>query len=143
VAVVDVSTEAKLLCLPVEVRLHPRQIQGTLATEKSAGAARGRRPGRQRIQTKCIMATKEPSQLPWKDLGVGLSSSPPDFSPIRKRPRGTLRQAPKGHHLRAGKGEVKTLLIGVNDNEYDPKSTTSFPTPSCTTNCLAPVCTSS
>ncbi len=37
------------------------------------------------------------------------------------------------------KGDVKTLLIGVNDNEYDPKKHDVVSNASCTTNCLAPL----
>ncbi len=38
-----------------------------------------------------------------------------------------------------GKGDLKTLLIGVNDNEYDPKKHDVVSNASCTTNCLAPL----
>ena len=37
------------------------------------------------------------------------------------------------------KGDVKTLLIGVNDNEYDPAKHNIVSNASCTTNCLAPL----
>ena len=38
-----------------------------------------------------------------------------------------------------GKGDVKTVVLGVNDNEYDPVKHNIVSNASCTTNCLAPV----
>jgi glyceraldehyde 3-phosphate dehydrogenase len=38
-----------------------------------------------------------------------------------------------------GKGDVKTVVLGVNENEYDPAKHNIISNASCTTNCLAPV----
>jgi hypothetical protein len=51
-----------------------------------------------------IMATKEPAQLPWKELGVEYV--------IESTGLFTDSDKPKGH-IAAGKGDVKTLLIGI------------------------------
>jgi len=88
---------------------------------------------------KCF-AEKEPSKLPWKDLGI-------DYV-IESTGRFTS-QEDAGLHIKAGakrviisapgKEGVKTLVMGVNHNEYNPAEHTVVSNASCTTNCLAPV----
>ncbi|MFI5369119.1 MAG: glyceraldehyde 3-phosphate dehydrogenase NAD-binding domain-containing protein, partial [Spirochaetia bacterium] len=70
VAVVDISTEAKYFAYQLKYDSIHGRFKGTLATEKSPGAAEDDVLIVNGSKTKCIMATKEPSQLPWKDLGV-------------------------------------------------------------------------
>ncbi|HLT93003.1 MAG TPA: type I glyceraldehyde-3-phosphate dehydrogenase [Membranihabitans sp.] len=85
------------------------------------------------------LAERDPSKLPWKELGV-------DFV---LECTGIFRSREKaGLHLQAGakkvlisapaQGDVKTIVLGVNDHEIDPNETI-FSNASCTTNCLAPV----
>ncbi|HZH55000.1 MAG TPA: type I glyceraldehyde-3-phosphate dehydrogenase [Sphingobacteriaceae bacterium] len=85
------------------------------------------------------LAERDPSKLPWKDLEV-------DFV---LECTGIFRSREKaGMHLQAGakkvlisapaQGDVKTIVLGVNDEEIDPNETI-FSNASCTTNCLAPV----
>ncbi|MCM3758733.1 type I glyceraldehyde-3-phosphate dehydrogenase [Sporosarcina aquimarina] len=87
-----------------------------------------------------VYAEKDPANLPWKDLGVD----------IVVESTGVFRDA-KGlqKHIDAGakkvilsapaKGDVKTLVMGVNEEEYDAASDHYVSNASCTTNCLAPV----
>jgi glyceraldehyde 3-phosphate dehydrogenase len=89
-----------------------------------------------------VFAEKDPSALPWKKLGVELVvESTGKFT--------TGADAKK--HLAAGAKKVlisapakksdvpvQTLVIGVNDDKYDPKAQV-LSIGSCTTNCLAPV----
>ncbi|WOV83483.1 type I glyceraldehyde-3-phosphate dehydrogenase [Sporosarcina jeotgali] len=87
-----------------------------------------------------VYAEKDPANLPWKDLGVD----------IVVESTGVFRDA-KGlqKHLDAGakkvilsapaKGDVKTLVMGVNEEEYDAATDHYVSNASCTTNCLAPV----
>jgi len=90
--------------------------------------------------TRCILATKECSQLPWKQLGVDYVLECTGLFTDSEKARGHLAAGAKKVILSApGKGEVKTLLMGVNHEEYDPAKHLIVSNASCTTNCLAPV----
>jgi len=84
---------------------------------------------------------RDPKELPWKDMGVE----------IVLESTGVFREADKAAwHLEAGakkviisapgKGEICTVVLGVNDNIYDPANDHILSNASCTTNCLAPMC---
>jgi glyceraldehyde 3-phosphate dehydrogenase len=89
---------------------------------------------------KCVMATKDPSQLPWKDLGVEYVIESTGLFTDSEKAKGHLAAGAKKVIISApGKGEVKTIVMGVNDNEYDPTKHNIVSNASCTTNCLAPV----
>jgi glyceraldehyde 3-phosphate dehydrogenase len=87
-----------------------------------------------------VFAEKDPAMLPWKDLGVDIV--------IESTGRFTDRAGAE-KHLQAGakkvvisapaKGEDITVVMGVNEEKYDPKNHTIISNASCTTNCLAPV----
>lgn len=86
-----------------------------------------------------ILAERDPKALPWKDLGVELV--------IESTGRFTDR-AGASSHLSAGAKRViisapakdpdLTVVLGVNEKQYDPKSHHIISNASCTTNCLAP-----
>ena len=140
VAVVDISTEAKYFAYQLKYDSVHGRFSGTLATEKSPGAAEDDMLIVNGHKTKCILATKEPAQLPWKDLGVDfVIESTGLFTDVEKA-KGHLAAGAKKVILSApGKGDLKTLLMGVNDNEYDPAKHHVVSNASCTTNCLAPL----
>ncbi|MEW6218957.1 MAG: type I glyceraldehyde-3-phosphate dehydrogenase [Thermodesulfobacteriota bacterium] len=83
---------------------------------------------------------KEPAAIPWGSLGVEYV--------VEATGRFTDAATAKAH-LEAGarkvvisapaKGEVKTIVMGVNEDEYDPVSHHIVSNASCTTNCLAPL----
>ncbi|HKP51864.1 MAG TPA: type I glyceraldehyde-3-phosphate dehydrogenase [Chloroflexia bacterium] len=86
------------------------------------------------------LAERDPSKLPWGDLGVD----------IVIESTGVFTDAPKAKmHIDAGakkviisapaKGEDITIVMGVNQDKYDPGSHHIVSNASCTTNCLAPV----
>ncbi len=87
-----------------------------------------------------VLAKKDPKELPWKDLGV-------DYV-IESTGRFTDREG-AGRHLAAGAKRViisapakdpdLTVVMGVNEQSYDPKKHAIVSNASCTTNCLAPV----
>ena len=91
-------------------------------------------------EVKCIMATKDPSQLPWKALGADYVIESTGLFTDAEKAKGHLAAGAKKVIISApGKGEVKTLLMGVNEGEYDPAKHHVVSNASCTTNCLAPV----
>ncbi|HET7789413.1 MAG TPA: type I glyceraldehyde-3-phosphate dehydrogenase [Gemmatimonadales bacterium] len=87
-----------------------------------------------------VSAVKEPEQLPWKAAGVELV--------LESTGRFTDRDA-AAKHLAAGatkvvisapaKGEDITIVMGVNQDRYDPARHHVISNASCTTNCLVPV----
>jgi len=87
-----------------------------------------------------VLSQKDPSRLPWKNLGVD----------IVIESTGVFTEAAKVRaHLDAGarkviitapaKDEDITVVLGVNESAYDPKKHHIVSNASCTTNCLAPV----
>jgi glyceraldehyde 3-phosphate dehydrogenase len=89
-----------------------------------------------------VFAERDPGQLPWKDLGVDIVvESTGIFKDTSKEP------GPQSH-IKAGakkviisapaKGEDLTVVLGVNDELYDPEKHHIISNASCTTNCLAP-----
>jgi glyceraldehyde 3-phosphate dehydrogenase len=140
VAVVDISTDAKYFAYQLKFDSVHGRFKGTLATEKSPGAAEDDVIVVNGDKIKCVMATKEPSQLPWKELGVEYVIEATGLFTEFEKAKGHLAAGAKKVIISApGKGEVKTLLIGVNDSEYDPKKHDIVSNASCTTNCLAPL----
>jgi glyceraldehyde 3-phosphate dehydrogenase len=87
-----------------------------------------------------VLAIKDPKELPWKDLNVDVV--------IESTGRFTDREG-AGKHLSAGAKQViisapasdpdVTIVLGVNDETFDPNSHRIISNASCTTNCLAPV----
>ncbi len=87
-----------------------------------------------------VLAIKDPNELPWKALKVDVV--------IESTGRFTDRED-AGKHLAAGAKQViisapakdpdVTIVLGVNEDKFDPKSHQIVSNASCTTNCLAPV----
>ena len=87
-----------------------------------------------------ILAEPDPARLPWRDLGVDIVIE----STGRFTKAGDARA-----HLDAGarkviisapaKGEDITIVMGVNDDAYDPAKHDILSNASCTTNCVAPL----
>jgi glyceraldehyde 3-phosphate dehydrogenase len=140
VAVVDISTDAKYFAYQMKYDSVHGRFPVEIKTEKSAGAAEDDVIVVNGCKTKCIMATKEPSQLPWKDLGVEFVIESTGLFTDAEKAAGHIAAGAKKVIISApGKGDLKTLLIGVNDNEYDPAKHHVVSNASCTTNCLAPL----
>jgi glyceraldehyde 3-phosphate dehydrogenase len=111
-------------------------VLGTLH-EPVTTEADGIRVGNKHIK---VFAVKDPAELDWTSVGAqvvvestGRFTEAKDAS---KHLRGTVKKviisAP-------AKNEDITIVLGVNDNLYDPKKHNVISNASCTTNCLAPV----
>jgi len=87
-----------------------------------------------------VLAERDPSKLPWKDLNVDIVLESTGFFTQRDR---------AAQHLSAGaqkviisapaKQEDITIVMGINHNDYDPAKHHVLSNASCTTNCLVPV----
>ncbi len=140
-AVVDVTTSAKYFAYQLKYDSVHGKFGGTITTEKSKPevedddvlVVNG-------AKVHCVAATKDPSQLPWKDYGVDFVIESTGLFTDSEKAKGHLAAGAKKVIISApGKGDVKTIVLGVNDNEYDPAKHDIISNASCTTNCLAPL----
>jgi len=95
-----------------------------------------------------VFAEKDPANLPWKDLGVDIViESTGIFTDAKGDP--AKGKAGANVHIEKGgarkviitapaKNEDLTIVLGVNDDKYDPAVHHVVSNASCTTNCLAP-----
>merc|ERR1712039_485931 len=90
----------------------------------------------------CVMASREgPKALPWKDLGVDYVIESTGLFVEAEKAKGHIEAGAKKVIISApGKGDLKTLVMGVNATEYDKDKHDIVSNASCTTNCLAPIC---
>ena len=140
VGVVDISTDADYFAYQMKYDSIHGRFKHSLATKKSDSS---REENDVLVvggdEVKCVMAERSPKDLPWKDLGVDYVIESTGLFTHSDAARGHLEAGARKVVISApGKGDVKTLLMGVNENEYDPKSHHIVSNASCTTNCLAP-----
>ncbi|HNR71836.1 MAG: type I glyceraldehyde-3-phosphate dehydrogenase [Verrucomicrobia bacterium] len=87
-----------------------------------------------------VVSAKDPSQLPWKELGVDVViESTGLFTDVEKAKGHLTAGARKVVITAPAKGECPTIVMGVNEASYDPKAHHVLSNASCTTNCLAPI----
>jgi glyceraldehyde 3-phosphate dehydrogenase len=87
-----------------------------------------------------VLAERDPGKIPWKDYGVqvviestGLFTDPAKAQAhFQAGAKKVLISAP-------AKGDVLTIVMGVNEKDYDPQKHNIISNASCTTNCIAPV----
>ena len=88
-----------------------------------------------------VLAQRDPASLPWKELGADVVLEATGLFRDRENASKHIEAGAKKVIISApAKGEDLTVVIGVNDNEYDPEKHNILSNASCTTNCLAPVC---
>lgn len=99
-----------------------------------------------------VLSVKDPAELPWSQYGVEIVIEATGIFTIKddgvnkkgKHVRGAINHITSGGAKKViitapAQGEDLTIVMGVNDNRYDPQSHHVVSNASCTTNCLAPV----
>jgi len=87
-----------------------------------------------------VVSAKDPSGLPWKQLGVDLVIECTGLFTEAEKAKGHLVAGAKKVIISApAKGEDITVVMGVNHEKYDPAKHNIISNASCTTNCLAPL----
>jgi len=86
-----------------------------------------------------VISQRDPAQIPWSDLGVELVLESTGLFTDASKAAAHLRGGAKKVIISApAKGEDITLVLGVNEDMYDPRTHNIISNASCTTNCLAP-----
>jgi glyceraldehyde 3-phosphate dehydrogenase len=87
-----------------------------------------------------VLAEKDPASLPWKELGARIViESTGLFTKREDADKHIAAGAEKVIISAPAKGEDITMVLGVNDDAYDPKSHNVISNASCTTNCVVPM----
>ena len=99
-----------------------------------------------------VLCKKDPSELPWKELGVEIVVESTGLFTVKndgvnkkgKEVKGAINHITKGGAKKViisapAEGEDITIVLGVNEDKYDPKNHCVISNASCTTNCLGPV----
>ena len=111
-------------------------VLGNLADEVAVDGD-GLRVGERRFR---VLSERDPAALPWRDLGVDVVVESTGLFTKREDAARHLAAGAKTVIISApAKGPDLTLVLGVNDERYDPARHRIISNASCTTNCLAPV----
>ena len=141
VAVVDVSTDADYFAYQMKYDSIQGKFKHEVKTEKSDSSkeeadvivVNGNK-------VKCVAAVRNLNELPWKALGVDYVIESTGLFTDSEKAKGHLEAGAKKVIISApAKGDVKTIVMGVNENEYEPAKHNIVSNASCTTNCLAPL----
>src|SRR6059036_2120080 len=87
-----------------------------------------------------VLSVRDPAQLPWKALGVDVVFESTGLFTNRDAAAKHVAAGAKKVIITApAKGPDITVVLGVNDDQYDPAKHQIISNASCTTNCLAPL----
>ncbi len=86
-----------------------------------------------------VLAQRDPAQIPWGDLGIDIVIESTGLFTDASKASAHLKGGAKKVIISApAKGEDITIVMGVNENMYNPAKDNIISNASCTTNCLAP-----
>ena len=87
-----------------------------------------------------VLSDRDPSKLPWGEMGADVVVESTGFFTDAAKAAGHLEGGAKKVIISApAKGEDITIVLGVNEGEYDPDRHNIVSNASCTTNCIAPM----
>merc|ERR1712124_63941 len=135
VGVVDMSTDAEYFKYQMKYdSTHGRFKHEVSAKDATTLVVNGN-------EIKCIAASREGlSKLPWGTLGVEYVIESTGLFVDAEKAKGHITAGAKKVIISApGKGELRTLVMGVNHTDYDAGTMHVVSNASCTTNCLAPL----
>ncbi|ESL05641.1 glyceraldehyde 3-phosphate dehydrogenase [Trypanosoma rangeli SC58] len=141
VAVVDMSTDAEYFAYQLRYDSVHGRLKHKVTTAKSSPSVanddvlvvNGHR-------ILCVRAQRNPADLPWGKLGVEYVIESTGLFTSKAAAEGHLRGGARKVIISApASGGAKTLVMGVNHEEYNPREHHVVSNASCTTNCLAPI----
>ncbi len=87
-----------------------------------------------------VFAERDPGRIPWSDLGVEIVVESTGLFTDADKAAAHMKGGAKKVVISApAKGEDLTVVLGVNEDQYDPARHNIISNASCTTNCIAPV----
>src|SRR5919199_2863317 len=87
-----------------------------------------------------VFSFRDPAQIPWEEVGAEVVIESTGLFTDAEKAKLHLRGTVKKVIISApAKNEDITIVMGVNENNYDPAAHTIISNASCTTNCLAPL----
>lgn len=112
-------------------------VHGTFRAAEVSATDQGIKLGDKEIK---VSAVKDPKEIPWKDAGVDIVLECTGLFTDKEKAKAHIEAGAKKVIISApAKGPDATIVLGVNDDIYDPKAHHVISNGSCTTNCLAPI----
>jgi len=139
VAIVDVSTDARYLAY----QFKHDSVHGKSTHQVSVDKSDPFNKGLDIVvinghKIKCLSAVSDPAELPWRTLGVEIVIESSGLFTDSKIAAGHLRAGAKKVIITApAQGDIKTIVMGINEYEYDKDKHHIVSSASCTTHCLA------
>ncbi|RNE99016.1 glycosomal glyceraldehyde-3-phosphate dehydrogenase [Trypanosoma rangeli] len=141
VAVVDMSTDAEYFAYQMRYdSVHGRLKHKVTTAKSSPSVAKDDVLVVNGHRILCVRAQRNPADLPWGKLGVEYVIESTGLFTSKAAAEGHLRGGARKVIISApASGGAKTLVMGVNQDEYNPREHHVVSNASCTTNCLAPI----